>query len=166
MTPTLLTVLLTTKSKLSANFFCDTSCWYNPTPIPSGGIFTSSASGSCNLLPILTALLFSTAKSGNSSIAIFDALYIDAPASDTITYLHDKLYFLIISETNFSLSLEAVPFPIAIISTLYLSIKFLTINSACRVSLSWLLLWINGLITTESKYFPVLSITANLQPFT
>ena len=68
-TPTLLTALLTTKSKLSFKFFSDTSCWYKPTPIPSGGILTSSDNGSWSLLPILTALLFSTAKSGNSSIA-------------------------------------------------------------------------------------------------
>ena len=74
LTPTLLTVLLTTKSRLSASFFSGTSCWYNPTPIPSGGILTSSANGSCSLLPILTALLFSTAKSGNSSIATLEAL--------------------------------------------------------------------------------------------
>ena len=56
------------------NSFSGTSCWYNPTPIPSGGILTNSDNGSCNLLPIETALLFSTSKSGNSSIANLDAL--------------------------------------------------------------------------------------------
>ena len=74
LTPTLLTAFETTKSKLSDNFLADTSCWYKPTPIPSGGTFTSSDNGSWSLLPIDTALLFSTAKSGNSSIAILDAL--------------------------------------------------------------------------------------------
>ena len=66
-TPTLLTAFVTTKSKLSFKSFCGTSCWYNPTPIPSGGIFTSSARGSCSLLPIETALLSLGDKLGNSS---------------------------------------------------------------------------------------------------
>ena len=45
-TPTLFTAFVTTKSKLSDNFLPDTSCWYKPTPIPSGGTLTSSDNGS------------------------------------------------------------------------------------------------------------------------
>ena len=73
-TPTLLTAFETTKSRLSDSFLPATSCWYKPTPIPSGGTLTNSDNGSWSLLPIDTALLFSTAKSGNSSIAILEAL--------------------------------------------------------------------------------------------
>ena len=164
-TPTLLTHFSTTKSNDSDNFFCETSCWYRPTPIPSGGIFTSSAKGSCILLPILTALLFSTAKSGNSWIACGEALYIEAPASLTIIYLHFKLYSLIISLQNFSDSLEAVPLPIAIISTLYFFIKDTTFSLQFFISSS-LIPFKKGLITVESKYFPRESITANLHPLT
>ena len=68
---------------------------------------------------------------------------------------------MIISDINFSLSREAVPLPIATISTLYLSIKFLTIN---LLSLTSLLFLLNGYITQEYKYLPVLSITASLHP--
>ena len=68
-TPTLLTHFSTVKSKLSDSFFCDTSCWYCPTPIDLGSILTNSFNGSWSLLAIETALLFSTVKSGNSSIA-------------------------------------------------------------------------------------------------
>ena len=68
-TPTEFTALLTTKSRDSSSFLGVTSCWYRPTPILFGSIFTSSERLSCNLLPILIALLFSTVKSGNSEIA-------------------------------------------------------------------------------------------------
>ena len=47
----------TTKSRELISLLVLTSCWYKPTPIPSGGIFTNSAKGSCKRLPILTALL-------------------------------------------------------------------------------------------------------------
>ena len=90
----------------------------------------------------------------------------DAPASDTITYLQFNLNSLIISAQNFSDSRDAVPFPIAIISTLYFSIKFLTIILLCSIYLSLLEPFKNGLITVESKYLPVESITANLHPLT
>ena len=84
-TPTLLTLSSTTPVRLSANFFWFTSCWYCPTPIAFGSIFTSSASGSCNLLAIDIAPLIETFMSGYSSVASFDADYTDAPASLTIT---------------------------------------------------------------------------------
>ena len=45
-TPTLFTHFSTTKSREEDKSFSDTSCWYRPTPIPSGGILTSSAKGS------------------------------------------------------------------------------------------------------------------------
>ena len=72
-TPTLFTTLSTTKSKASVNSFCFTSCWYNPTPIDLGSIFTSSDKGSCSLLPIEIALLSETFNLGNSFIAKSDA---------------------------------------------------------------------------------------------
>ena len=46
-----------------------TSCWYWPTPIDFGSIFTSSASGSCSRRPIDTAPRTVTSWSGNSSRA-------------------------------------------------------------------------------------------------
>ena len=83
-TPTLLTASSTTPVKLSVNLFWFTSCWYWPTPIALGSIFTNSASGSCNLLAIEIAPLNETFISGYSSVASFDAEYTDAPASLTI----------------------------------------------------------------------------------
>ena len=73
-TPTALTTLDVVKFKASVNWRWLTSCWYSPTPIDLGSILTNSDRGSCNLLPIDTALRFSTAKSGNYSIANFEAL--------------------------------------------------------------------------------------------
>ena len=64
-TPTSLTIFETVKSKFSDNSFWLTSCWYSPIPILFGSIFTNSLSGSCTLLPILTALRSCTSKSGN-----------------------------------------------------------------------------------------------------
>ena len=55
--------------------------------------------------------------SGYSSVASFDAEYTEAPASLTMVYKTSWSHFFIISDTNISDSLEAVPFPIAIIST-------------------------------------------------
>ena len=69
------------------------------------------------------ALLFSTVKSGNSSIAISDAEYTDAPASLTITYLQSKPFSLMTSAMKLSVSLPAVPLPMAIIDTLYFLIN-------------------------------------------
>jgi hypothetical protein len=48
-----------------------------------GSIFTSSAKGSDNLLPIETAPRTVTSYDGNSSLAILLAEYTDAPASET-----------------------------------------------------------------------------------
>ncbi len=50
-----------------------TSCWYWPTPMDLGSIFTSSASGSCSRRPIETAPRTVTSWSGNSSRAISEA---------------------------------------------------------------------------------------------
>ena len=77
---------MTTKFRDSSNFLGVISCWYSPTPMLLGSIFTSSDNESCSLLPIDIALLFSTVKSGNSLIASFDAEYTLAPASLTIMY--------------------------------------------------------------------------------
>ena len=68
-TPTLFTTEPTTASSSSLNFFWFKSCWYKPTPMDLGSIFTSSARGSCNLLPIEIAPLIVKSKSGNSSRA-------------------------------------------------------------------------------------------------
>ena len=70
----------------------------------------------------------------------------DAPASDTITYLHFKLFSLIKSAHNFSLSRDAVPFPIAIISILYLFIKS---KSTFLLSSKFEFELANGFITVE-----------------
>ena len=59
----------TTFPSASLSFFWFISCWYCPTPILFGSIFTSSASGSCSRLAIETALLCPTSKFGNSSVA-------------------------------------------------------------------------------------------------
>ena len=83
-TPTLLTASSTTPVRLSFNVFWFTSCWYCPTPIALGSIFTSSANGSCSLLAIDIAPLIETFMSGYSSVANLDAEYTDAPASLTI----------------------------------------------------------------------------------
>ena len=72
-TPTELTASSTTPVKLSDNFFWLTSCWYCPTPIAFGSIFTSSAKGSWSLLAIDIAPLNETFISGYSSVASFDA---------------------------------------------------------------------------------------------
>ena len=111
--------------KASLRLLWLTSCWYSPTPILFGSILTSSLSGSSTLLAIDIALLFSTVKSGNSSIASLLAEYTLAPASLVIMYLTSNPF--IASDTNASLSLEAVPLPILISLTLYLSINSLNI---------------------------------------
>ena len=84
-TPTLLTLSSTTPVKLSDNFFWFTSCWYWPTPIALGSIFTSSASGSWSLRAIEIAPLIDTFISAYYSVANFEAEYTEAPASLTIT---------------------------------------------------------------------------------
>ncbi len=46
---------ITTSSRLACNRAWSTSCWYCPTPIDLGSIFTSSASGSISRRPMETA---------------------------------------------------------------------------------------------------------------
>ena len=94
----------------------------------SGSIFTSSDKGSASLLPIEIALLSSTWRLGNSLIASLLADYTDAPASFTIIYSTGLLELFITSAIKLSLSLDAVPLPIAITSMLNFSIKFNTFN--------------------------------------
>ena len=69
LTPTAFTQLSTTVSKEDFNLL---------------SIITNSAKGSASLLPIDTEPRTVTSKLGNSSRAIFEAEYIDAPASLTI----------------------------------------------------------------------------------
>ncbi len=57
----------------SSNLFTVTSCWYWPTPIDLGSIFTNSARGSWSLLPMDIAPLTVTSKSGYSFVASSDA---------------------------------------------------------------------------------------------
>ncbi len=65
-TPTALTQLSTTWSSAFLSVGWCTSCWYWPTPIDLGSIFTSSASGSCSRRPIDTAPRTVTSWSGSS----------------------------------------------------------------------------------------------------
>src|SRR3954471_11925194 len=82
-TPTAFTQSSTTASSDLASWVCDTSCWYWPTPIDFGSIFTSSASGSCQRRAIETAPRSDTSMSGSSREANSEAEYTDAPASET-----------------------------------------------------------------------------------
>ena len=68
-TPTLFTQLTTTSSSFAPRSGWCTSCWYWPTPIAFGSIFTSSASGSCRRRPIEIAPRTVRSRSGNSSRA-------------------------------------------------------------------------------------------------
>ena len=68
-TPTAFTQSSTTPSSASPRRFCSMSCWYCPTPIDFGSIFTSSASGSCTRRAIEAALRCPTSNAGNSSVA-------------------------------------------------------------------------------------------------
>src|SRR5699024_5401754 len=97
-------------------------------PIDFGSILTNSASGSCTRRAIDTALLSSTSSFGNSSRARAEAEYTLAPASLTIIYGILNLFFSITSAINCSVSLEAVPFPIAINSTSKSRTKFSTFS--------------------------------------
>ena len=93
-----------------------------------GSIFTSSARGSWILLAMEIADLCSTERSGNSSIARGEAEYTEAPASLTTTYFASNLLSLMTSAIKLSVSRLAVPFPIAIISTLYFLIKSMIVR--------------------------------------
>ena len=140
--------------------FWFTSCWYCPTPIDLGSIFTNSLSGSCTRLPIDTALRSSTWNSGNSFLAISEAEYTEAPASFTIINWAFSWYFFITFATNCSVSRLAVPLPIAINSTLF-SVIILT-NSFSANSILDFGGW--GYITLLAINVPKGLITANLHP--
>ena len=113
-TPTLLTQLTTTSSSDLLSCVWLTSCWYWPTPIDWGSIFTSSASGSMSLRPIETAPRTVMSLSGNSSRATSLAEYIDAPLSFTITI--GRLAGSPRDLAKASVSRPAVPLPMAIAS--------------------------------------------------
>ena len=68
-TPTALTQSSTTAFKLLAKACSFTSCWYWPTPMLFGSIFTSSANGSCTRRAMLTAPRKLTSSSGSSLLA-------------------------------------------------------------------------------------------------
>jgi hypothetical protein len=72
-TPTRFTQLSTVSSSRRFSLVCDTSCWYCPTPIDFGSIFTSSASGSCSRRAMETAERSVRSSSGNSSRAVSEA---------------------------------------------------------------------------------------------
>ena len=110
-TPTLFTQSSTTPPSASESFFWFISCWYCPTPIDFGSIFTSSASGSCSLRAIEVALLCPTSKFGNSSVASLLAEYTDAPASFTMMYCTFTGISFNSSTITCSDSRDAVPFP-------------------------------------------------------
>src|SRR6201991_1992611 len=65
-TPTPLTQSSTTASSERDSLASEMSCWYCPTPIDFGSIFTSSASGSCRRRAIDTAPRSVTSRLGNS----------------------------------------------------------------------------------------------------
>ena len=82
-TPTPLTQSSTTPSKAWERRAWGISCWYCPTPMALGSIFTSSARGSWSRRAMLTAERRDTSKSGNSSAPSLEAEYTEAPASLT-----------------------------------------------------------------------------------
>ena len=125
-----------------------------------GSIFTSSARGSCNLLAMDAALLCPTSKLGNSSVASLLAEYTEAPASLTITYCTGRSSSFNSSTITCSDSLEAVPFPTEIKSTLYFLISFFS----SALDSSTLFCGAVGKITVVYNTFPVLSTTASLHP--
>ena len=73
-TPTPLTQSSTTASNVRASALWLTSCWYWPTPMLLGSIFTSSASGSCRRRAMLAAPRRLTSTSGSSWLAYSLAL--------------------------------------------------------------------------------------------
>ena len=105
-----------------------------------------------------------TSKSGYSLAANSEAEYTEAPASDTITYaspLSVSFFIsLIISAITSSDSLEAVPFPKEITSTLYFLIISFNISLVPSISL----LGTVGYTVALSKNLPVASNTATLHP--
>ncbi len=117
-TPTAFTQSSTTASSERASLSWDTSCWYWPTPMDFGSIFTSSASGSCRRRAMETAPRRETSRSGNSRAASSEAEYTEAPASLTMILVSFRPgTFLISSPASLSVSRLAVPLPMAIRST-------------------------------------------------
>ena len=120
-TPTAFTASSTTASRVFASALWFTSCWYCPTPMDFGSIFTNSASGSCSRRAIDTAPRNDTSISGNSFAATSEAEYTDAPDSDTTTSVGRVPPAVAIisatSDASFSVSRDAVPLPIASKST-------------------------------------------------
>ena len=83
-TPTALTQSSTTPFSASSSRLGGQSCWYCPTPMDLGSIFTSSARGSWSRRAMDTAERRFTSYSGNSAAASSLAEYTEAPASETI----------------------------------------------------------------------------------
>ncbi|MDI2023741.1 hypothetical protein PJL18_04289 [Paenarthrobacter nicotinovorans] len=72
-TPTAFTQSSTTASKDRSSFAAVTSCWYWPTPMDFGSIFTSSAKGSWRRRAMDTAPRSETSIPGSSEAAKADA---------------------------------------------------------------------------------------------
>jgi len=162
-TPTPFTQSSTTASSEPDNWLWLTSCWYWPTPIDLGSIFTSSANGSCKRRAIDTAPRIETSRSGNSSVANSDAEYTDAPASLTITLVNSgwvSFTAAISSAASLSVSRDAVPLPIAINSTLCILTKFARV----RIDFSHRFCGACGKIVAWHNILPVLSTTATFTP--
>ncbi len=118
-TPTAFTASSTTASRDLVSFDSVRSCWYWPTPMCLGSIFTSSASGSWRRRAIETAPRSDTSRPGSSLVAYADAEYTDAPASETTIFVRFALpaKSLARSAASRSVSREAVPLPMATSST-------------------------------------------------
>jgi len=130
-TPTAFTQSSTTASSDRASATWETSCWYWPTPIDFGSIFTSSASGSCSRRAIETAPRSDTSTSGSSLAAYSDAEYTDAPASDTTALVNfSSGCRRISSAASLSVSRDAVPLPMAISSMSCLTASSRSVASA------------------------------------
>ncbi len=128
-TPTPFTQSSTTASSDRDSFTSDRSCWYWPTPIDFGSIFTSSARGSWSRRAMETAPRSDTSMSGSSCEANAEAEYTEAPASDTITLVSFNSGCLVMSSpASLSVSRDAVPLPMATRST--------ACSSASRASLA------------------------------
>ena len=163
-TPTALTASSTTASSECASFASPTSCWYWPTPMDFGSIFTSSASGSCRRRAMDTAPRRLTSMSGNSRAATSEAEYTDAPASDTVTVDGSRPPAWRMrsptSRASFSVSREAVPLPTAMSSTLCSAARR---ASTSREPSQWLRGWC-GWTMAVSSTLPVASTTAHFTP--
>ena len=129
-TPTAFTQSSTTASSERDSADSARSCWYCPTPIDLGSIFTSSASGSCSRRAIDTAPRSDTSREGSSADAYADAEYTDAPASLTTTGTSLSAgFFAASSRASWSVSRDAVPLPIATSSTSCAAASFVSVAS-------------------------------------